>query len=36
MTKPIKIRNPNTGNIVEIPAYEASDYINAGGELVNE
>lgn len=36
LTKPVKIRNPNTGNIVEIPAYKTSDYLNAGGELINE
>ena len=36
MMTPVKIRNPATGNVVEIPGYEASDYINAGGELVNE
>lgn len=36
MNKPVKIRNPNTGNIVPIPAYKASDYIKAGGVLVDE
>jgi len=36
MMTPVKIRNPSTGNVVEIPSYEASDYIKAGGELVNE
>jgi hypothetical protein len=36
MTKPVKIMNPNTGNIIEIPAYEASAFIEDGGMLVNE
>lgn len=36
MTKIVKIRNPRTGNVLDIPAYEASAYINDGGELVDE
>jgi hypothetical protein len=36
MMKPIKIRNPATGNIIGIPAYKVGDAIKAGGELINE
>jgi len=36
MTAPVKVINPNTGNIIEIPAYKLSDAINAGARLANE
>lgn len=36
MMKPIKIRNPNSGRVVEIPSYLASDFINDGGVVVDE
>jgi hypothetical protein len=36
MTKPIKIKNPHTGNVVEIPAYKIGPYITDGGEIIEE
>lgn len=33
---PVKIVNPNNGNIIEVPAYKVSEAINAGGRLSNE
>lgn len=36
MIKPVKIINPNTGNIIEIPAYELSGAIQAGASLADE
>jgi hypothetical protein len=36
MVAPVKIINPNTGNVIEIPAYKVSDAINAGAQLANE
>lgn len=34
MTKPVKIRNPKTGKVVDIPAYQVSQAVKNGGELV--
>ena len=36
MTSPVKIRNPRTKNVIEIPAYKVSDFIEDGGVIVNE
>ena len=36
MTKPVRIKNPNSGRVVEIPAYQVSDAINNGGVVVDE
>ena len=36
MTKDVKILNPKTGNVVDIPAYKVGDAIKAGGTLVDE
>jgi hypothetical protein len=36
MISPVKIINPNTGNVIEIPAYKVSDAIKAGAQLANE
>ena len=36
MMAPVKIKNPWTRNVVDIPAYQASDYIRDGGILVKD
>lgn len=36
MTKPLKVRNPHTGNVVEIPAFEVGKYLSDGGEIIDE
>lgn len=36
MLAPVRVINPNTGNVIEIPAYQVSDAIKAGATLVNE
>ncbi len=36
MMSPVKIINPNTGNVIEIPTYELGDAIEAGATLYNE
>jgi len=36
MTMPIKIKNPHTGNVIEVPAYKVGDFIEDGGVIVNE
>lgn len=36
MTKPVKVINPNTGKVIEIPAYQVGDAIESGGRLAEE
>jgi len=36
MVKPIKVVNPKTGNLIDIPAYKVGDAIKAGAYLPNE
>lgn len=36
MSKSVRVINPNTGNVIEIPAYEVSNAIKAGARLANE
>ena len=36
MIKPVKIVNPNTGRVIEVPAYKVSEAISAGAKLANE
>ncbi len=36
MMAPVQVRNKKTGRIVDIPAYQVSEAIKAGGELVSE
>lgn len=36
MISPVKIINPNNGNVIEIPAYQLSDAIKAGAKLADE
>jgi len=36
MTKQVRVVNPNTGNVIEIPAYKVSDALNAGASLADE
>lgn len=36
LTQPVEIINPNTGNVIEIPAYKLSDALKAGAKLANE
>jgi len=36
MVSPVSIVNPNTGNIIQIPAYKVSEAIKAGAKLANE
>lgn len=35
MIKPVRIINPNNGNIIEIPAFEVGDAINSGASLAD-
>ena len=35
-TAPVKVINPNNGNIIEIPAYKLSDAIKSGAKLADE
>lgn len=36
MTKSVRVVNPNTGNIIEIPAYQVGDAIASGASLADE
>lgn len=36
MTSMVKVINPKTGNVIEIPAYKVSDAIKSGAKLANE
>lgn len=36
MTAPVRVINPNTGRVIEIPAYKVSDAIKSGATLANE
>jgi hypothetical protein len=36
MMKPVKVTNPKTGNVIEIPAYKVSDAVKSGAVLSDE
>ena len=36
MVKPVKMINPNNGNVFDVPAYKVSDAIQSGATLANE